>query len=116
MNSEGLVELECVEVTCPGCGRQVGAIARDGWVRGWCSISRQHVNFLIETGKNPTAEARAKISASVKRWQDPEVKDNVVRDYLRGDKISVIQLEHKISPGALYRILHDAHVQLRTEL
>ena len=108
----GVVKLERVWVTCPGCGQQVEAVASDGRVRGWCSISRQRVNFLIERGKNPKVETKAKISASV---QDPEVKDGVVRDYLRGAKTIVTQLEYKISPGTLYRILHASHVKLRTD-
>ena len=44
-----------------------------------------------------------------------EIKDAVVRDYLRGDKAIVIQLEYKISPGPMYRILHEREVPLRSE-
>lgn len=44
---------------------------------------------------------------------DPEVKDAVVRDYLRGDKVAAIQLEHKIGQGVMYRILHTRNVKLR---
>ena len=118
MNSEGLVKLERVRVTCPACGELLEAVARDGRVKGYCAIGRQRVDFLVEEqriqghiGKNPTAETRAKISTSVKkRWQD-----GVVSDYVRGDKISVIQLEYGISPGALYRVLRAANVRLRTD-
>lgn len=42
-----------------------------------------------------------------------QVKDGVVRDYLRGDKAIVIQMEYKISPGVMYRILHARKVELR---
>ena len=42
-----------------------------------------------------------------------KVKDEVVRDYLRGDKTIVIQMEHKLSPGEMYRILHARQVKLR---
>lgn len=42
-----------------------------------------------------------------------EVKDAVVRDYLRGDKSIVIQMEYDISPGVLYRILSHRAVKLR---
>ncbi|MBA7705676.1 hypothetical protein ES703_114511 [subsurface metagenome] len=42
-----------------------------------------------------------------------KVKDAVVRDYLQGDKTIVIQMEYKISPGEMYRVLHSRHVSLR---
>ena len=105
MNSEGLVKLERVEVVCPGCGRRLLAVTSEGRGKGYCAISRQRVDFVAETqciGKNP-----AKIK---KRWQD-----GVVSDYLRGDKISVIQLRYGVSPGVMYRILHASHVELRTD-
>ncbi len=44
---------------------------------------------------------------------DPKVKYAVVRDYLRGDKAAAIQLEHRIDPGVMYRILHARNVTLR---
>ncbi len=47
---------------------------------------------------------------------DPEVKDAVVRDYLRGDKPAVIKLVHKINPGVMYRILHKRNVKLRSSV
>ena len=43
----------------------------------------------------------------------PEVKDVIVRDYLRGDKPATILLEHKIGKGVLYRVLHKRNVKLR---
>jgi len=43
-----------------------------------------------------------------------KVKDKVVRDYLRGDKAIIIQMEHEVSPGEMYRILHARQVSLRT--
>jgi len=103
MDREGLkqvptpVRLERVWVTCPGCGQQVEAVARDGVIRGWCSISRQRVNFPIEMGKNPTAET------------------SPVDDYLAGNKVIVIQDRYGISPGTLYRVLRAANVRLRTD-
>jgi len=110
--SEGVVELERGWVICPGCGQQVEAVASDGRVRGYCAVARRYVDFQIETqriqghiGKNPTA----KIFAS---GQDPD-PDEVVRDYLAGDKTIVIQLKHGISPGKMYRILRSANVKLR---
>ena len=44
---------------------------------------------------------------------DPEVKDAVVRDYLRGDKPKAIQLKHTIAGAVMYRILHSRNVKLR---
>lgn len=46
-------------------------------------------------------------------FTDPEVKDAIVRDYLRGDKPAVIQLVHKVGPAVMYRILHTRGVKLR---
>jgi len=43
-----------------------------------------------------------------------KVKDEVVRDYLRGDKTIVIQMEYKIGPAEMYRILSARQVSLRT--
>lgn len=42
------------------------------------------------------------------------MKDAVVRDYLRGDKTIIIQMEYKISPGEIYRVLHARQVNLRS--
>jgi len=44
--------------------------------------------------------------------QAEEIKDAVVRDYLRGDKGIVIQMEHKVSASTMYRILHERGVKL----
>jgi len=115
--TSGVVKLERVRVTCPACGQQVEAMATDGRVKGYCAVAKQYVNFPIETqrgiGKNPTAKT-AEISASLqKQWQDPG--DGVVRAYLRGDKTIAIQLEYRVSPGVMYRILHASHVKLRTD-
>ena len=75
----GVPKLQRVQVICPACGQQVEAIATDGRVRGYCAVAKQYVDFLIEThvrtDKDNTAEARAKISAAIKkRWQDPEYR------------------------------------------
>jgi len=93
--SGGVVRLERLQVICPACGQQVEAVARDGQVKGYCVVARQPVDFQIET--------------------QPEVKAGVVRDYLGGAKTIDIQLEYKISPGVMYRILHASHVKLRTD-
>jgi len=85
----GLVKLERVQVICPACGQQVEAAARDGQTKGYCTVARQYVDFVIErqleikkwwqspeyrakqiathTGKHPTAETRAKLSAALTR-------------------------------------------------
>ena len=105
---EGLVKLERVRVRCPACGQEVEAVAGDSRVKGYCAISRRRVDFQIETqriGKNPTA----KIFAS---GQDPD-PDEVVRDYLAGDRTINIQDRYKISPGRMYRVLRSAGVKLR---
>ena len=84
-----LVQLERLQVICPTCGQQVLAVAGDGRVRGYCAISRQHVDFQIGT------------------------QDGLVSAYVRGDKISVIQDRYGISAGTLYRVLRTAGVRLR---
>ena len=91
--SGGVVRLERLQVICPACGQQVEAVARDGRVQGYCAVVRQPVDFQVTQ----------------------EVKDGVVRDYLAGAKTIDIQLEYKISPGVMYRILHASHVKLRTD-
>ena len=45
--------------------------------------------------------------------QEPEVEADVVRRYQAGEKASVIQTVHGLSPGSLYRILHKHKVELR---
>ena len=77
--SEGMVELERVQVTCPACGQQVEAVAADGRVKGYCAVAKQHVDFLstqeIAAPIGSAAGIRAKISAAMKkRWQDPEYR------------------------------------------
>jgi len=85
----GVVKLERASITCPACGQQVEAVATDGRVKGYCSVARQHVDFLIETqlapqsvvriGNPVTAETRAKLSASVKKlWQNPEYRSKQI--------------------------------------
>ena len=106
----GVLKLERVQVTCPACGQQVEAVAADGRVKGYCAAAKQYVDFpvtqgmavpvgsqanavasvtaatAVHTGKHPTVETRAKISAALstpearakqsaaskKYWQDPE--------------------------------------------
>ena len=78
--SAGILKLERVQGICPACRQRVEAVATDGRVQGYCAVARQYVDFLIETqrvrtDKDNIAEARAKISAALKkRWQDPEYR------------------------------------------
>jgi len=44
------------------------------------------------------------------------VAEAVVRDYLRGDEPAAIRLEHKITKGVMYGILHTRNVKLRSEV
>jgi len=84
----GVLELERVQVTCPACGQQVEAVARDGQVKGYCAAAKQYVDFLTETQlerkkwwQNP--EYRAKLSAGMKkRWQDPEYRARQITTYI----------------------------------
>ena len=85
--SEGVLKLERVQVICPACGQQVEAVAWDGRVKGYCAAAKQYVDFLIEThvhtDKDNTAEARAKISAALKkRWQDPEYRAKQIATHI----------------------------------
>ena len=43
------LKLERVKVVCPACGQEVGAVASDGRVKGYCTIAKQFVDFVIET-------------------------------------------------------------------
>jgi endogenous inhibitor of DNA gyrase (YacG/DUF329 family) len=43
------VKLERLVVRCPACGQQVEAVARDGRVKGYCTVAGQYVDFPIET-------------------------------------------------------------------
>ena len=85
MISAGVLKQERVQVICPACRQQVEAVATDGRVKGYCAVARQYVDFLTErqleikkwwqnpeyrakqvathTGRHPTVETRAKISA-----------------------------------------------------
>ena len=75
-----MAKLELLKIICPACGQQVEAVARDGRVKGYCTIAKQYVDFLIETkveGKNyrQDPEYRDKLRAATKKmWQDPEYR------------------------------------------
>jgi hypothetical protein len=45
----GVLKLERVQVICPACGQQVEAVARDGQIKGYCTVARQYVDFPIKT-------------------------------------------------------------------
>jgi len=74
------VKVERVQVICPACGQQVEAVASNGRVKGYCTVAKQYVDFLIETKLERKSylqdpEYRAKLSAVTKRmWQDPEYR------------------------------------------
>jgi len=70
--SQGVVELERVQASCPACGQPIEAVARDGRVKGYCAVAKQDVNFpIIKT----QLETRIKQSATMKKlWQDPEFR------------------------------------------
>lgn len=38
--SEGVVQLEWIQVICPPCGEQVEAVAKDGQVKGYCATTK----------------------------------------------------------------------------
>ncbi len=82
--SGGVLKPERVRVICPACGQQVEAVAWGGRVKGYCAVAKQHVDFLVEvqlprSARIVTAEARAKLSVSIKkRWQDPEYRAKIV--------------------------------------
>jgi endogenous inhibitor of DNA gyrase (YacG/DUF329 family) len=72
------VETERFQIICPACGQQVEAIARDGRVKGFCAVTKQFVNLLIETRR--TAESKAKIHGKQTPIRDSRghfVKGNV---------------------------------------
>jgi hypothetical protein len=95
-----ILKLEQVQVICPACGEQVEAVARDGQVKGYCAVAKQYVDFSIEThvraDKDNAAEARAKISAAIrKRWQDPEYRAKQIATHT--GKLPTAETKAKIS-------------------
>ena len=74
--SEGVVKLERVRVICPACGQQVEAVATDGRVKGYCTVAKQSVDFLIESQPGITAPRDSEVSSTSaeQRWQDPEFR------------------------------------------
>jgi hypothetical protein len=82
------VKLERLVVRCPACGQQVEALARDGRVKGYCTVARQYVDFLIETqleGKKwwQSPEYRAKLKLAMKKkWQDPEYQAKQIATHI----------------------------------
>jgi len=83
----GVVKLERVLVICPACRQQVEAVARDGRVRGYCTVASQYVDFLAEkqrvgTGEHPTTETKAEIATA--RTQVREGRDTSGR-FIKGN-------------------------------
>ena len=72
--------MELLRITCPACGQEVEAVVRDGRIKGYCTIAKQYVDFLVETKverKNyrQDPEYRDKLRAATKKmWQDPEYR------------------------------------------
>ena len=63
--------MERVQVICPACGQQVEAVASDGRVKGYCTVAKRYVDFLIETKLERKSylqdpEYRAKQKAALK--------------------------------------------------
>jgi len=44
----GVLKPERVQVTCPACGQQVEAVARDRQVKGYCAVAKQFVTFKLK--------------------------------------------------------------------
>ncbi len=71
---------ELLKVICPACSQQVEAVARDGRVKGYCTIAKQYVDFLVEAklekrSSRQDPEYRAKLRAATKKmWQDPKYR------------------------------------------
>ena len=77
--SGGALNLERVQVVCPACGQQVEAVTWDSRVKGYCTVAKQYVDFLVETQLPQSVGARAKRSAFAKKqWQDPEYRAKIV--------------------------------------
>jgi len=45
----GVLKLERVRVVCPACRQEVEAVASDRRVKGYCTIARRFVDFVIGT-------------------------------------------------------------------
>ena len=75
-----LANHEVLKVICPACSQQVEAVVRDGRVKGYCTIAKQYVDFLVEAKLEKKSymqdpEYRAKMRAATKKmWQDPEYR------------------------------------------
>ena len=97
----GLVKLERVQAICPACGQQVEAVARDGQIKGYCTVARQYVDFPIKTQLERKKrwqgpEYRAKLSAAVKQlWQNPEYRAKQIATHI--GKHPTVETRAKIS-------------------
>jgi endogenous inhibitor of DNA gyrase (YacG/DUF329 family) len=72
------LKLERLVVRCPACGQQVEAVARDGRVKGYCTVARQYVDFPIE--KKHIIESKVGILSGSKQMRDSRgrfIKGNV---------------------------------------
>ena len=62
---------ELLKVICPACSQQVKAVVRDGRVKGYCTIAKKYVDFLVEAKLEKKSyrqdpEYRAKQKAALK--------------------------------------------------
>jgi hypothetical protein len=84
----GLVKLERAQAICPACGQQVEAVARDGQIKGYCTVARQYVDFLIERQLEikkwwQSPEYQAKLSSAMKKkWQNPEYRAKQIATHI----------------------------------
>ena len=79
-----VIKRERIQVVCPACGQQVEAVAWDGWVKGYCAVGKQFVDFRIQTQhvlieKQPATEPKAEISAAAPRRTGRDSKGHFVK-------------------------------------
>ena len=69
-----------ITFVCPACGQQVEAVPYYDRVKGYCAVTKEYVDFPIETKPESKShrqdpEYRAKLrAATIKMWRDPEYR------------------------------------------
>jgi len=69
-----------IKVICPACKQQVKAVVRNGRIKGYCTIAKKYVDFVVKIKSErkdyrQDPEYRAKLRAATKKmWQDPEYR------------------------------------------
>ena len=67
-------------MTCPACGQRVEAVVRDDRIRGFCTVAKKYVDYMVGTEPvkkdyRQDPEYKAKLRAATKKmWQDPEYR------------------------------------------